>query len=252
MLRASVVLASLCSALVLVGCDEKKEAPAAAPAKAAEATKPGEAAKVDEARPTEAKRPVRLVMYADASGVSVGGSLLDAKREDLEGAIADALEKGAFEVPSPFEISVARQTLVPTVRTMIAALKKRGEKQVVLKTATRKGDLASVPVTVDASALKGVVAAGVGKDGAIAVWPAAGGAARKKSRGFAGPDLTLGGEMVGKAVGEGGALVYNGDSTVQWGLVFDLALTRAEYKNASTATVAVASGAYEPGKKVAF
>ena len=251
MMRARLALVALSTALSLAACDEKKDALAkAAPAEAPKAA--AEAPKADEARPAEAKRPLRLVMYADASGVSVGGNLLDAKREDLEGAIVDALERGAFEVPNPLEISVARQTFVPTVRSLVAALKKRGEKQLVLKTATRKGDLAAVTVTVDASALKGVIAAGVGKDGAIAVWPAAGGAARKKSRGFAGPDLTLGGELVGKAVGEGGALVYNGDDNVQWGLVFDLALTRAEYKNASTAAVAIAGGRYEPGKKVAF
>ena len=39
---------------------------------------------------------------------------------------------------------------------------------------------------------------------------------------------------------------------VQWGLVFDLAMTRVDYKNASTAPVAIAASAYEPGKKVSF
>ncbi len=246
MMRACLALLSFCSVLSLAACDEKKDAPAKAES-AAEAPK-AEAPKVDEVK----KAPPRLVLYVDPSGVSVGGTLVDAKREDLEAGIAEALAKGPFTMPDPFEVSVARQALVPTVRALVAALKKHGEKHVVLKTATRKGDLAALPVTLETSSLKGASAAGVGKDGSIAVWPVVGGGARKKSRGFAGPDLTLGGELVGKAVGEGGALVYNGDDMVQWGLVFDLAMTRAEYKNASTAAVAIASGAYEPGKKVAF
>ncbi len=246
MMRARLALVSFCSVLSLAACDEKKDAPAKAES-AAEAPK-AEAPKVDEVK----KAPPRLVLYVDPSGVSVGGTLVDAKREDLEAGIAEALAKGPFTMPDPFEVSVARQALVPTVRALVAALKKHGERQVVLKTATRKGDLAALPVTIETSSLKGASAAGVGKDGSIAVWPAVGGGARKKSRGFAGPDLTLGGELVGKAVGEGGALVYNGDDMVQWGLVFDLAQTRVEYKNASTAAVAIAGGRYEPGKKVAF
>ena len=247
-MRASLALAFLCSALSLTACDDKKEAAPAKAEVAAEAPKAAESPKAEEVK----KAPPRLVMYVDPSGVSVGGTLVDARREDLEAGIGEALARGPFTMPDPFEISVARQALVPTVRALVASLKKHGEKQVVLKTATRKGDLAALPVSLDSAALKGAVAAGVGKDGSIAAWPASGGAARKKSRGFAGPDLTLGGELVGKTVGEGGALVYNGDDMVQWGLVFDLALTRAEYKNASTAAVAIATGAYEPGKKTAY
>lgn len=250
MTRSLLVFLGVLS-MTFVGCDDKKSA-AESPAKAESAASAAAPASITP-KPEEAKKaPPKLVMYVDASGVSVGGQVIDAKRDDLESAVAAALKDGAFTMPDPLEIAVARQALVPTVRSLVGALRAHGDKRVVLKTATRKGDLGALPIVVDGAALKSVTATGIGKDGAIAIWPAAGGAARKKSRGFAGPDLTLGGEMLAKSVSEGGAIVYNGDAAVQWGLVFDLAMTRVEYKNASTVPVAIAASAYEPGKKVSF
>jgi hypothetical protein len=245
MFRMTTSFLAFFAVLSLTGCEEKKGS-------SSEAQPVVDAPKPETPKVEERKAPPRLVMYAEASGVSVGGSLLDAKRSDLETAIGDALSVGAFTIPDPLEVSVARQTLMPTVRAVVGAIRKHGEKQFVIKTATRKGDLAAMPLTLSIESSRGATATGIGKDGAISVWPAAGGAVRKKSRGFAGPDLTLGGELVGKAVGEGSAIIYNGDDAVQWGLVFDLARTRADYKNASTAPVTVSTGPYEPGKKAPF
>lgn len=232
--------------LLGLGCDEKS--PGAGDASPSVAQASVEAPKVAEPK----KAPPKLVMYVDASGVGVGGQFIDSKRDDLEAAIAAALASGTFTIADPLEISVARQVLVPTVRALVRAVRAHGDKHVVLKTASRSGDLVALPIVLESGSIKKALASGIGKDASIAIWPASGGAARKKSHGLAGPDLTLGGEMLGKSVQEGDAIVYNAEDSVQWGRVFDLAMTRVEYKNASTAPIAIATGAYEPGKKVSY
>ncbi len=195
----------------------------------------------------------KLVMSAGVSGIGVGGQIIDGKRADLLEAVAEAMGTGAFTISEPVEISIERRTPFRAVRALVAALRKHGEKQAVFKTAMRgSGALGSLPIVVNGGSLKSATATGIGKDRSIAVWPAAGGPARKKSHGFAGPDLTLGGKLLGDSVPEGGAIVFGSDDSVEWGLVFDLALTRVEYKNASSASLAIAAGAYEPGKKVLY
>jgi hypothetical protein len=72
-------------------------------------------------------------------------------------------------------------------------------------------------------------------DRGTAVWPLKGGTAAKRRRGFGGPDITMTGETierVARGCKESDTLLFTGADGVQWGLVFELAVSTLKLEKA--------------------
>jgi hypothetical protein len=108
-------------------------------------------------------------------------------------------------------------------------LGKNGVAQVTVRTQSRTEYPLEVVFTPEARASAAPacsVVAMITEDRGTAVWKLSGGAAGKRAKGMAGPDLSMTAdsiERVAKACKNSGALVVAGAKDVEWGLVYDLA-----------------------------
>jgi hypothetical protein len=217
-----VSLAALVGLLALAGCDDPKpkggadkssdaSITAALPATAATpAATPAKPSPITVEAGAFALGPER-VMASDPDPVGRLVGFLSA-RPDVTGAVVD------FE---------ARRAAKPSlVVTMLTALKKAKAKGAVVHTETREKTMSALELKFLSAQPEGcTTVAFIGKDGGILVWPAGGGTAKRFSRGFAGPDMTLGTEGVRVAASrcESPVLLVGADDAMSWGLVYDLA-----------------------------
>jgi hypothetical protein len=137
-------------------------------------------------------------------------------------------------------------------------LKKAKAASVVLRTENR--DKIIVPLTIlfpappipECSAV-----AYIAKDAKISVWSLRGEVAKVFSKGFAGPDMTLGTEGVRAQIArcDSTILFVGADDAMSWGLVYDLAtMSRVTPDGGATKVtqIAVVPGTVVPGHKVSL
>lgn len=97
------------------------------------------------------------------------------------------------------------------------------------------------------------VVAMITEDRGTAVWKKGGGAAGKRPKGMAGPDLSMTQDSIArlaKACNGGGVLIVSGAKGVEWGLVYDLAASAKMIPGTRFDLVVAPSRTPTPGHKV--
>lgn len=210
---AFVILA----ALAAWGCDDPKP-----PAPAATQTPA-----VEEPKPATPKGPPTL--FVDDSGASIGGNRIDLNQPEglpkLKATIAENKSLLADIVPT---IGVDRRAKLPHVGALLDALGNAGVKRVLVRTSTRTdfpAELHFVPLPVLKKPAPCSVIGMITEDRGSAVWKVAGGAAGKRGKGMAGPDLTLTGETIERVAKNCDSKTFfvSAATGVEWGLAYDLA-----------------------------
>jgi hypothetical protein len=202
--------------MLAFGCEEKKDAPTAAPS----ATQ--SAAPV----PTLAPPPVvrSPLMSVDEAQCYVGGDRVDVAAADAKGRVAGVLATKPKVEGEVLELHAARATKLSRVTALVAAARTAKAKGLRLITPDRDRNEHELDVTFSALGACSAVAS-IGKDNGINVWPASGGTAARFTKGMAGPDMTRGIEGVQKAAAACESSVWGigAEPDMQWGLLFDLA-----------------------------
>ncbi len=122
-----------------------------------------------------------------------------------------------------------RKAKTEWVAAVIDDLGRVGADAVEVATESRgefKQKLVFTPQQKAASAPKCSLVGMVRADRGTAVWRLNGGVAAKRSKGFAGPDLSMTGETIermAKGCKDSSVFFVTGDPAVEWGLVYDLA-----------------------------
>ena len=200
-------------------CDDPKPT---APAPAATETAVAEAPK-----PAAPKGPPTL--FVDDSGASIGGNRIDLNQPEglpkLKASVDENKSLLADIVPT---VGVDRQAKLPHVGALLDALGNAGVKRVLVRTTTRTdfpGELHFVPLSIVKKPAPCSVIGMITEDRGSAVWKVSGGAAGKRGKGMAGPDLTLTGETIERVAKNCDSKTFfvSAAAGVEWGLAYDLA-----------------------------
>ena len=214
----SVLLGCALAAVVLsdVACEEKKETPQA-PSASARPT-------VSLAPPPIAKPPFLSV---DETACYVGGDRVDLNAGGAGARVAAILATKPKVEGETLELQALRDVKFPKVANLIVAARAAKAKAILVKTSRRDQSMGELEIRFDHPALSSCSAvASIGKDNAIKVWPAGGGGGESFTHGMAGPDMTRGvlGAQKQAAACDSSLWAVTAEDTVQWGLVFDLAM----------------------------
>ena len=202
--------------LALVACDKDPvktdPAPVTPTASAATATTAPPAA------------PTKPQLAVDDSAIFVAGERLELAAPDLKGRIVAALSGKPVEGET-LVLNAARDTKMPKVTALFAALIARKVKGVEVHTPLRDRSPAEIVFVTNAKPSDCSAVGYIAKDSAITVWPVAGATAERFTHGMAGPDMTRGSEGMRKRVlsCESSVFFVSADENVTWGLTFDLA-----------------------------
>jgi hypothetical protein len=240
--RAQVILLSL---LAAIGCED---APKKVPPKDAEIPAPPASAipkpdvapilEIDTISPKVGTERA-LLIHPEGKGELVG--LLNAQKRWLEG--------------KDVQVLVDRKTKVPWVVTFLEELGKVGPSSITIRTDTRKEfsqDQRFVPEAKVQAPPCSVVAM-VTSDYATAVWKLSGGVASKRSKGMAGPDLSMTGDTIerfGKACKDSKTFFLQVADGIEWGLAFDLGASSRVLEHAKFDQSVLLSEIPTPGHKV--
>src|SRR5664280_841188 len=175
----------------------------------------------------------------DAMGPKVGFSrVMLQKPEDYE-----KLRKEIQGVREQFNgkdvhVIASRDTKTQWLVAMLKDLDEIGASTINVRTQTRKefsGELEFLPEHKAASLPSCSVVAIVRDDRGTAVWRLSGGTASKRSKGFAGPDLSMTADTLEryfKGCKQSDALFVSGAEEIEWGLVYDLAASAKKLEKA--------------------
>jgi hypothetical protein len=193
----------------------------------------------------------------ESGAVTVDDNRSSAAEPDLAGRV------GTFIIGKPkvegevVEVMAARNAKPSHVGAAIQALKKGKAKGALVKTETRdKTTVDLLPLTFVDAFPPCSAAAYVAKDAAVHVWTAGGTVATRFTRGWAGPDITLGSDAIRKAstACDSNVFFVGGDEAMTWGVVFDLAVTARGAVDGGAPTLrakdAVLANDMVPGRKV--
>jgi len=205
-------------ALALVACD-KDPAPKSDPAPAAAST-----AAAATPAPAPPAAPTKPQLALDDTAVFVAGERLELTAPDLKGRIVAALSGKPVEGET-LVLNAARDTKMPKVTALFAALIAKRVKGVEVHTPLRDRSAAEIVFVTNAKPSDCSAVGYIAKDSAITVWPVAGATAERFTHGMAGPDMTRGSEGMRKRVlsCESNVFFVSADENVTWGLTFDLA-----------------------------
>ena len=199
--------------------------------------------------------PKPPVIRVDDKICSVNGEQVDMSLPDGRGRIG-AILLGAPRIAGEIvEFDAPRDAHTPKVAALVAALKKAKAKGAVARTPGRDGAMGTLPLAFEhAPVAPCTVSASIGKDGSISVWPAGGGTSQRFTHGFAGPDLTLGGEAIRKSATacDSPLFVVGGEDNITWGLTFDLAMNvkSSPLPSAHASQTILHTDPPSPGRKV--
>lgn len=205
-------------ALAAAPACEEKTAPAPAPPVSATASAAASAA------PPPAQKPPFLSV--DEKACYVGGDKIDVSAGDAKARVAAALATKPKVEGEVLELQALRDVKFPKVAALVDGARAAKAKGMTVKTSRRDQTMGELELRFEHAPLAACSAvASIGKDNAINVWPAGGGAGDRYSKGMAGPDMTrgVGGVVKQAAACESSAWAVGADESVTWGLVFDLA-----------------------------
>jgi hypothetical protein len=153
-------------------------------------------------------------------------------------------------------LAVDRKAKLDWVMLMFEELEKASATSINVKTETRKEyppELVFTPQgKVTAPAPCSVVAM-VMDDYATAVWKLQGGTAGKRSKGFAGPDLTMTLDTIqrqAKACSSSSTVFVSAGEAIEWGLAYDLAASTRTMMGSRFETIVLLRQRPTPGHKV--
>jgi len=193
----------------------------------------------------------------DASGPKVGFSrIVLQKPEDF-----DKLRKEVQGVRDQFNgkdvhVVASRDTNTQWVVAMLKNLEEIGATGLFVRTPTRKefsGELEFLAQQKAASLPACSVVAIVREDRGTAVWRLSGGTASKRSKGFAGPDLSMTADTLEryfKGCKTSDTLFVSGAEGIEWGLVYDLAASAKKLEKAKYERLALLSEPPTAGRPV--
>jgi hypothetical protein len=193
----------------------------------------------------------------DASGPKVGfARIVIQKAEDYE-----KLRKEIEGVRNEYNgkeahIVASRDTNTQWVVAMLKNLESIGATGLYVKTPTRKefsNELEFLPQAKAADRPACSVVAIVREDRGTAVWRLSGGTASKRSKGFAGPDLSMTADTLEryyKGCKQSDTLFVTGAEGIQWGLVYDLAASAKKIEKANYEHLALLSEPPTAGRPV--
>jgi hypothetical protein len=151
---------------------------------------------------------------------------------------------------------VDRKAKLSHVAVFLEELGKLGSKPVTIKTESRKdypGEVAFIPENSVGEVPSCSVVAIVMEDRGTAVWKLSGGVAGKRSKGMAGPDLTMTGDSIvrnAKACDQSRTVFVSAAPDLEWGLAYDLAASTKALDKAYFDAVVFLGQAPVPGHKV--
>lgn len=154
-------------------------------------------------------------------------------------------------------VLVDRKTKVPWVATFLDELGKIGPSKITLKTDTRK-EFSQDQVFVPESKVKAPPCSVVGmvmSDYGTAVWKLSGGTAGKRTKGMAGPDLSMTGDTIerfAKGCKESSTFFVQVAEGIEWGLAFDLGASSRVLEHAKFDTTVLLNEIPTAGQKVDF
>jgi hypothetical protein len=241
-------------ALVLIlglstsACDEAPSSsggasPAASAAAAAASSTPA-------APPPEPQAPEIIV---DHTNIDIGKNRIAAGEPGLADKALVFL-RSAPKIPGTVASVVALRAAKPSsVAAILDALQQAGAISAQVKTETRDGATQPLPVALVRTVPDCTAVAFIGKTASIDVWAAGGGVAHRIGRGLAGPDLTLGMDVIHKATEscQASEIAVGADDSMTWGLVFDLAMAALHQPWTRTNAAVVVADAV-PGHKVVW
>ena len=180
--------------------------------------------------PAAPSKPATPLLFIDEVGPRLGNEAANLAeplgRQKLAEMVAGAR---GFLSAGDVRLTVDRKAKPEWVSAYLAELGKLGITQVSLRTQSRPDyplEVVFAPEAKAASAAPCSVVAMITEDRGTAVWKLSGGAAGKRGKGMAGPDLSMTAETIErlwKACKSSGVLVVSGAKGVEWGLVYDLA-----------------------------
>ena len=150
---------------------------------------------------------------------------------------------------------VDRKTKVPWVATYLDELGKVGPSKITIRTETRKEysqDQHFIPeakVQAPPCSVVGMVTSDFG----TAVWKLSGGTAGKRTKGMAGPDLSMTGDTIerfGKGCKESSTFFVSVADGIEWGLAFDLAASSRVLEHVKFDSTVLLNEIPTPGQKV--
>jgi biopolymer transport protein ExbD len=228
-LAPAAVLTSL--AVLLGACDETPAAKPTSASSSAAATAPAAAA------PSNAPKPKTMPeLLVDPDGPFLGGRRVDLAAQGGREKLAQVIKELPID-GKPVTLTVEKKAKTSYVAAVVTELGNAGAPKVTIKTDGRDDLPKEVAVTPESrvgSPPACSVVAIVRKELSTAVWPVKGGTAKNQRKGFAGPDLTLTGEVLGKELEHCDSTMafFSGDDSVPWETAFNLAGTvvRADAK----------------------
>jgi hypothetical protein len=211
-------------------------------------------ATAEAAPPPPPAPPKALLVTVDDNAAMFDGDRVEFAAPDVKGRLGTALagKKAEGETVS---IVAARETKMPKVAQVIAAVAGAKPKGIIVKTMKRDRSTVELPIALGAKR-EGCSAVGyIAKDSSSSTWPASGATATKYTKGMAGPDMTRASEGMRKLVGACDATHFfvGSDEGVTWGLVADLAIATLEPEDAgggSKAKQIVVLAKATPGRKL--
>jgi hypothetical protein len=245
-LGMSQLVALACAAIFAGACDDDSSK------QAAKAEAGGGATASATATASAAPEPPRApdIVVTDTN-VSVGQDRVATAEQALADKVA-VFVTGRPMVEGQVVTMVAMRAAKPSpVAAVVAALRKAKAAGAIVKSESREGATETLSLAFTTQVADCAVVAWIAKDASIDVWTAGGSVAKRQARGLAGPDITLGLELV-RAAWSGctsSQILVGAEDTMQWGLVFDLA-TKALASPGSRANSAILVTNVVPGRKV--
>jgi hypothetical protein len=195
------------------------------PSKAQTPANSASASAATPAPPPPPPAPKALLVVVDDGAAMFDGDRIDLTSPEPKGRLSTAVS-GKKVAGESITIVAARETKMPKVAQVIAAVAGANPKAIVVKTMKRDRTTVDLPIALDAKR-EGCAAVGyVAKDSSSSSWPASGATATRYTKGMAGPDITRASDGLRKLVGACDAthLFVGSDEGVTWGLVADLAI----------------------------
>jgi hypothetical protein len=240
---------ALCAAFAAFGCDDP-------PAKSNPFDKPKDAAIPAPPASSIPKPDVAPILEIDTVSPKVGFERALLQHPEGKGQLTTLLA-GAKKWLEGKDVVVIidRKTKISWVATYLDELGKVGPSKITIRTDTRKEysqDQVFVPeakVNAPPCSVVGMVMSDYG----TAVWKLSGGTAGKRTKGMAGPDLSMTGDTIerfAKGCKESSTFFVSVAEGIEWGLAFDLAASSRVLEHAKFDTSVLLNETPTAGQKV--
>ncbi len=234
----------------LSACDDKPKANPFAPPK--DAPKP--APSLTEA--TKPKPPLEFSVDTLSPKIGFSRVLLN-KPGDREKLTKEVDAVRSEVIGKDVTVTADAKANLSWVTALLVELSKVGVANITVKTSTRteypQQLVFKLPAQLGNPPAKCSVAAMVLADRGTAVWRLSGGTASKRSKGFAGPDLTMTAENLeryAKGCAESELVFVGGAEGLEWGLVYDLAASTTQIAKGKFAHVVLLTDSPTAGRPV--